>query len=55
MLNEVKHLAFTGCHEVEILRFRLRMTLRHSLDAEEDQGRGLNIRYWQRFQAQLDF
>jgi hypothetical protein len=26
MLNEVKHLAFSTCYEVEILRLRLRMT-----------------------------
>jgi hypothetical protein len=26
MLNEVKHLAFSGGYEVEILRLRLRMT-----------------------------
>jgi ABC-type nitrate/sulfonate/bicarbonate transport system substrate-binding protein len=29
MLSEAKHLAFSGCHKVEILRLRLRMTLRH--------------------------
>ena len=29
MLSEAKHLAFSGCHKLEILRLRLRMTLRH--------------------------
>jgi hypothetical protein len=31
MLSKAKHLAFSGGCEVEILRLRLRMTLRHSL------------------------
>jgi len=31
MLSEAKHLAFSRCYEDEILRLRLRMTLRHSL------------------------
>jgi hypothetical protein len=30
MLSKAKHLAFSGCYKVEILRLRLRMTLRHS-------------------------
>jgi hypothetical protein len=33
MLSKAKHLAFSGCYKVEILRRRLRMTLRHSLQA----------------------
>jgi len=35
MLSGAKHLAFSGCCEGEILRLRLRMTLRHSRYAEE--------------------
>ncbi|GEM_PF-3300798 len=31
MLSKAKHLAFSGRYKVEILRLRLRMTLRHSL------------------------
>jgi hypothetical protein len=31
MLSGAKHLAFSRCFEDEILRLRLRMTLRHSL------------------------
>ena len=31
MLSKAKHLAFLSGYEVEILRLRLRMTLRHSL------------------------
>jgi hypothetical protein len=31
MLSKAKHLAFSSHYEVEILRLRLRMTLRHSL------------------------
>jgi hypothetical protein len=31
MLSKAKHLAFSGCYKVEILRLRLRMTLRDSL------------------------
>ena len=31
MLSNAKHLAFSSCYEVEILRLRLRMTLQHSL------------------------
>src|SRR4030095_1665207 len=31
MLSKAKHLAFSAGYEVEILRLRLRMTLRHSL------------------------
>jgi hypothetical protein len=42
MLSRAKHLAFSGCYEDEILRLRLRMTLRHSLDAREDEEGGLN-------------
>jgi hypothetical protein len=30
MLSKAKHLAFSAGYEVEILRLRLRMTLRHS-------------------------
>jgi hypothetical protein len=33
MLSKAKHLAFSGCYKAEILRLRLRMTLRHSLSA----------------------
>ena len=33
MLSAAKHLEFSSSHEDEILRLRLRMTLRHSLDA----------------------
>jgi hypothetical protein len=29
-MSKAKHLAFSGGYEVEILRLRLRMTLRHS-------------------------
>jgi hypothetical protein len=38
MLNEVKHLAFSGCYEVEILRLRLRMTLGPSFIQGEERG-----------------
>jgi hypothetical protein len=31
MLSEAKHLVFSSCYKVEILRLRLRMTIRHSL------------------------
>jgi hypothetical protein len=31
MLSKAKHLALSGYYKVEILRLRLRMTLRHSL------------------------
>jgi len=41
MLSKAKHLAFSRCYEVEILRLRLRMTMRHSLDAGEDEERGI--------------
>jgi hypothetical protein len=34
MLSKAKHLVFSRCHEDEILRLRLRMTLRHSLARE---------------------
>jgi hypothetical protein len=30
-IDAAKHLEFLGCYEVEILRRRIRMTLRHSL------------------------
>ncbi len=33
MLSKAKHLAFSACYNVEILRLCLRMTLRHSLSA----------------------
>ena len=33
-MSKAKHLAFSGGYEVEILRLRLRMTLRHSLFRE---------------------
>jgi hypothetical protein len=33
MLSRVKHLGFSSCYEAEILRLRLRMTLRYSLVA----------------------
>jgi hypothetical protein len=39
MLSKAKHLAFSGGCEVEILRLRLRMTLRHSL---LEGGRGVS-------------
>src|SRR5918996_1618902 len=38
MLSKAKHLAFSGRYKVEILRLRLRMTLRHSLAGEERGG-----------------
>jgi len=38
MLSNAKHLAFSASNEDEILRLRLRMTLRHSIVAEEDEG-----------------
>jgi hypothetical protein len=47
MLSRAKHLAFSGFCKVEILRLRLRMTLRHSLQGERNlefpllDGRGL--------------
>jgi hypothetical protein len=40
MLSKAKHLAFAGYYEDEILRLRLRMTLRHSLVRGEESGRG---------------
>jgi hypothetical protein len=38
MLNEVKHLVFSGCYEVEILRLRLRMPLGQSRRGEDEEG-----------------
>jgi hypothetical protein len=38
MLSKAKHLAFSGGYEVEILRLRLRMTLRHSLSRGRNEG-----------------
>jgi hypothetical protein len=38
MLSGAKHLAFSRWYEDEILRLRLRMTLRHSLDVEKSDG-----------------
>src|SRR5262245_42347758 len=35
MLSKATHLALSSCHKAEILRLRLRMTLRHSLVAGE--------------------
>lgn len=43
MLSNAKHLAFSSGYEVEILRLRLRMTLRHSLLAG-DEGGGISCR-----------
>ncbi len=34
MMSKAKHLAFSGCYKVEILRLRLKMTLRYSLEAK---------------------
>jgi hypothetical protein len=44
MPSRAKHLAFSGGCEVEILRLRLRMTLRHSLRrrGNEERLNGLN-------------
>ena len=36
MLSGAKHLAFSATYEDEILRLRLRMTLRHSLFRERE-------------------
>jgi hypothetical protein len=36
MLSKAKHLALSGYYKVEILRLRLRMTLRHSLSGTEE-------------------
>jgi hypothetical protein len=40
MLSKAKHLSFSGGYEDEILRLRLRMTLRHSLLGERVEMRG---------------
>ena len=40
MLSKAKHLAFSSGYEVEILRLRLRMTLRHSLQRGRRYGHG---------------
>jgi hypothetical protein len=42
MLSTAKHLAFSACYKVEILRLRLRMTLRNNLDAGKETGAGWN-------------
>jgi hypothetical protein len=36
MLSKAKHLAFSGCYEVQILWLRLRMTLTHSPGTREE-------------------
>jgi len=38
MLSKAKHLAFSSYYEDEILRLRLRMTLRHSLSEQKRAG-----------------
>jgi hypothetical protein len=39
-INSAKHLGFSSCYEAEILRLRLKMTLRHSRVAGEERQRG---------------
>jgi hypothetical protein len=48
MLSKAKHLAFSSGYKGEILRLRLRMTLRHSLMGEKVIGKG-------RFEKQVPF
>jgi hypothetical protein len=46
MLSEAKHLAFSSCHEDEILRLRLRMTLHHSVSSLQAQySLGVAVKY----------
>jgi hypothetical protein len=44
LMSGAKHLAFSRCYEDEILRLRLRMTLRHSLFAGEG-GLPVSVEY----------
>ena len=42
MLSKAKHLAFSACGKFEILRLRLRMTVRHSLRGEKGKSESGN-------------